>query len=196
MLATAEAASSMIDCSFSGDGATGCRGNASLHGETLRNCGALILPAVGQCQSLPALGGPGLWCANDTNITTNSFFCAFPGTDTKWMLETFLKRGGGDQGWGYSEYFGDNEALINRAEWNSHIPNSTASPIKAFVIPLECPQTSSCYSNFTFWYGDYQKKYGVKPVIGFDGTRRTNPYIVIPQPVVSWAVDRMTSTIV
>jgi len=97
------------------------------------------------------------------------------------MMKTFNSTGGGDTNRPQPEnFYGYNEVLVDREKWASAVPDI----IWAFVIPLECDHGSECYNSFAFWYEDWKKKFGEKPIVLFDARNRDAPYRALPQPQV------------
>merc|ERR1711974_22908 len=154
---------SMIECAFPRDGVTVCRHNGG--------CGCIFPPVFEGCAAIGKIARcdqPSLtdWC----DTPGASEVCAYRGNQTSQMLDKFKESGGGDEGRPFRT-FGYKEALVDKEKWAGALPGV----LWAFVIPYDCPPISSCYKSWSFWYPDFVKRYGRKPIVGFNATNYESP---------------------
>lgn len=182
-IASQHALKHMVDCCWSGDGASLCR-NKDAVGSTPANCGCADRDA-GSCPNGPDGKSPSGkvhcsqpddadWCG----VSPHSWFCTYQPTAIDKMLEEFKNKGGGDSNKGYTKNYGYNEVLVSSDKWAAALPDS----VWAFLVPRDCPPASQCYNSFAFWYADWKAKYGPWPIVQFDAKQRSNPYSALPQP--------------
>jgi len=171
-----DSAVDMVDCAFPSDGATGCRfavgGSSSGCGCISRVAPACAVIPGGSCNQANHTD----WCSEDNA----SSFCAWKSSELPQMLKQFRERGGGDanrQG-KKCNFCGYNEVAVNRQKWAAALPDA----IWAFFVPDSCPPESTCYKGWAFWYADFKKKYGPKPIVGFNAANYDSPFHDLPQP--------------